>query len=462
MARAAGSRPRVVVVGAGIAGLAAARTAVEAREDLDVVVLERARRVGGLVESERTPEGFVVEHGADCLITSKPAGLETARAAGLEGELVAGTGGPRTTFMVRGGRLVALPPGMAFGIPATVGQVARTPVLSWPAKARMAFEPLVPTRGGDADQSVADFIARRFGRRFLERVIDPLLGGIHGVPASELSLEACLPRLRELERTHGSVVVGMRKQARARRGQPAGPPVVSLRRGMESLPAALARSLGERIHMERGVRRIDRRGGGGYRLRLEDGDVLDADAVILAAPAHAAGPMVEGLSRALATMLHGVRHSALHCVTLGWNRSEVSHPLAGTGFLVPKQEGRPTRACSWSSAKWPDRAPDDGALIRSVLDAPDASDDELVAVARRDLRELMGIEADPSLVRVRRRRLGLPVYEVGYLGRLQAMRHAASALGAFALAGNAQGGVGVPDCIQSGREAAGAVLSRLP
>ncbi|MFW6067475.1 MAG: protoporphyrinogen oxidase [Myxococcota bacterium] len=462
MAWAGGSVPRLVVVGAGVAGLATARAALDARPDLDVCVLEREPRVGGLVETERTAEGFVVEHGADCLVTSKPAGLETARRVGLEDDVVTGEGAPRATFMAQQDALVPLPPGLAFGIPVTARQMLRTPVLSFAAKLRMALEPLVPLSEGDADESVAAFVERRFGRGFLDRVIEPLLGGIHGAPADVLSLQACLPRLRELERAYGSVVLGMRRQARERAMQgAAAPPVVSLRGGMASLPEALARSLGPRVRTGVGVRAAARHGAD-FRLALDDGGTLDADALVVAAPAHVAAGLVAPLSPALATLLGRVRHGRLDCVTFGWGPREVGHPLAGTGFLVPRGEGRPTRACSWSSTKWPGRAPKGSVLIRSVLDAPEADDDALVEAARRDLRDLMGIEAAPSLVRVRRRTHGLPIYAVGALERLREVREEAAELGAFAFAGNAHGGIGVPDCIQSGREAAAAVLGRIP
>lgn len=458
MARAAGTRPRVVVVGAGVAGLAAARTAVDLAPGAEVIVLERSPRAGGLVETEQTPDGFLLEHGADCVMTAKPAGVQMARQLGMGDEIVTGEGS-RTTYVVRRGRLVPLPAGLAFGAPASPKEMLQTHVLSWPAKIRMGLEPLLAPSVIDQDESVADFVRRRFGRQFLERVMEPLLGGMHGVPAAELSMRACMPRLQELEHAYGSVVVGMRR-ARARRGAvPAGPAAVSLRRGMQSLPEALALSLGARVRYGREVRQVERRAGGGFRIRLADDDVLDADGVVMAAPAHAAAPMVAPVSAALATLLGAVRHSPLQSVTLGFDRNRVGHPLAGTGFVAPRDEGRPTRACSWASSKWPGRAPEGSVLIRSVLDAPGATDDDLLEAARRDLRELMGIEAEPTLVRVRRRSRALPIYEVGYPARIRSMRSETGVVPGLALAGNAHGGIGVPDCIQSGREAAGAVVS---
>jgi protoporphyrinogen/coproporphyrinogen III oxidase len=461
MAWVGGASPRLVVVGAGVAGLTAAHAALDAMPGLQVHVLERTGRAGGLVETERTADGFVIDHGADGFVTTKPAGLQVARRVGLGGALTSGGDGPRAAFLVRKDRLVRLPPGVAFGIPATAADMLLSPVLSLAAKVRMAFEPLVRRRIADEDESVAAFIERRFGHELLERIIEPLLGGIHGTPATELSVRACLPRLYELERVHGSVVRGIRSGEASAGGPSTGSGVMSLREGMESLPRALAHSLGDRLHFGKDVLHITARDRGGYRLHLRDGNLLDADAVVLAAPAHAAAHMVDTLSPALAKLLGGVRHRPVTCVSFGWGRADVPHPLEGTGFVVPGRENRATRACTWASAKWPGRAPTGAVLVRSVLNAHEADDVEAVEAARSDLRDLMGIEAAPIMTRVRRRQRALPMYEVGYLDRLESMRAESASLGAFALAGNAQGGIGIPDCIDSGREAALTALARL-
>lgn len=453
---------RVVVVGAGIAGLAAAYTLRGEAPDVDVVVLDRAGRVGGLVETERTPDGFVIEHGADCLITTKPWGIDAVRALGLVDAIVSGPE-PRRSFLAAGGRLVPVPGIFAGPTPAAVASLVGTRLLSLPGRLRLALEPFVPRGDGAGDESVAAFLDRRFGRELRTTILEPLLGGIYGGDAERLSADACIPRLRDFEREHGSLTLGMWRALRARRRQPAGarlPVMVSLRDGMASLPAAFAQRLGDRVRLGVAVERVERSAGGGFRLATSAG-ALDCDGMVLALPAWAAPSLVEPLDGDLASGLAAVRHQALDCVTMAWAERDVPRALDGTGFVTARDDPRPTRACTWASRKWPGRAPVGHALVRSVLHRPQATDAEVLAAARADLRDLMGVNAEPRLVRVRRLPRATPVYEVGAPARLAAMQARARALGAVALAGNAHAGIGIPDCIRSGETAARIVAGAL-
>lgn len=455
---------RVVVVGAGVAGLAAAHALVRRAPGLDVVVLEQASRAGGLVQTERTPEGFVVEHGADTMITTKPWGVQAAHEVGLAGDLVGGTG-PRRTYVATGGRLVPLPQVFAGPQPSAVLGILRSPLLTPAGKARLALEPFVPPRRDGGDESVGAFITRRFGREMLEALIDPLLGGIYGAEAARLSAEACLGALRAMEREHRSVTLGMHRALRARRrraraGDAVLPPAVTLRAGMGSLPEALAHALGDRLRLGVAVRRLVARAGGRFRVET-DGGALDCDGVVLAVPAWKAPEVLDGAAPDLAAALAGVPHKALDCVTLAWPRRDVPHALDGTGWIRAAGDPRPTAACTWASRKWPGRAPEGFVLVRSVLSAAGAAPEELVEAARGDLRDLVGVTAAPSFSRVRRIPRGTPVYEVGHLERTARMAEQAAGLGRLALAGNAHGGVGVPDCVRSGERAAEAVLAGL-
>jgi oxygen-dependent protoporphyrinogen oxidase len=453
---------RVAVVGAGIAGLAAAHALLAAAPEAEVVVLERARRPGGLIETERTPAGFLLEHGADCLVTTKPWGIAAVRALGLADRVVTGHE-PRRSFVIAGGALVPVPNVLAGPSIAAAISLLRTPLLPLRAKARLALEPLVPRRRNDGDESVAAFIDRRYGRSLRTAILEPLLGGVYGGDAERLSAQACIPRLRDLEREHRSVTLGIHRAVRARRRAPASdslPVMVSLRDGMQSLPDAFATALGNRLRYDVEVERIERGGAGRFRLATSQG-VLDCDGVVLAAPAWRAPALVERLDADLAAALGAVRHQALDCVTLAWGERDVPRPLDGTGFVTPAADPHPTRACTWASRKWPGRAPAGHALVRSVLHRPDASDDEIVELARHDLRELLGITTPPELVRVRRLPRATPIYELGAPAAVAAMQARAQALGAFALAGNAHGGIGIPDCIRSGEAAAAAVARAL-
>jgi protoporphyrinogen/coproporphyrinogen III oxidase len=456
------TRRRVAVVGAGVAGLAAAHALIREAPELDVVVLERAGRAGGLVETERTPDGFVVEHGADCLVTTKPWGIAAVQALGLLDQVVTGPE-PRRSFVVADGTLVAVPGIFAGPTAAAVVSLLRTPLLSMGGKARLAMEPFLPRRRDDADESVSAFLDRRFGREVSNTILEPLLGGIYGGHAERLSADACIPRLRDFEREHRSVTLGMRRAVRARRRQSAGarlPVMVSLRDGMGSLLARFAAAIGARLRCGIAVDRIERIAAGRLRLATAAGPV-DCDGVVVAVPAWRAPSLLERLDPDLAAALAAVRHQALDCVTMAWAECDVPRRLDGSGFVTPATDGRPTRACTWSSHKWPGRAPTGQVLVRSVLHRPDARADEVLDAARGDLRELMGITAPPALVRVRRLPRATPIYEVGALAAVAAMQARARALGAVALAGNAHGGIGIPDCVRSGESAARAVLGAL-
>jgi oxygen-dependent protoporphyrinogen oxidase len=455
------SAPRIVVVGAGIAGLAAARALRRSAPAADVVVLEASPRVGGLIETERTSDGFVLEHGADCLLTTKPHGLAAVRALGLEREIAYGSRG-RRTYVARGDALVPMPPILGPLGPAATWAFLRSPLLSFAGKLRAAVEPLVPRRSSGDDESLADFAVRRFGPELASAVLEPLLAGIYGAETHRLSAHACVPRLCELERAHGSVVLGMQKALRARRrsrerGVLALPPVVTLRRGMESLPATAARGLG----IELGVAASALvRAGHGFRLATTHG-TLACDGVVLATPAWRLPAVVEGLAPDLAADLARIAHKRLDVVTLAYRRSDVPHPLDGTGWVRAAEDPRATAACTWASEKWPERAPAGFVVMRSVLTAPAPDDAALVAGARADLADLLGVKAEPTLVRVRRLPRATPIYPVGHLLLVERIAARAAELGAVALAGNAYRGVGIPDCIASGERAAAAVLATL-
>jgi oxygen-dependent protoporphyrinogen oxidase len=453
---------RFVVVGGGIAGLAAAAAIRRDAPSADVLVLEARDRVGGLVETERTCEGFVVEHGADCLVTAKPWGTDAVHAVGLGDAIVTGTR-PRRSYLATRDGLIAMPEIFAGLSPASVLSLLRTPLLTLGGKARMGLESFVPRRRSAGDESVLAFVTRRFGRELADALVSPLIGGVYGGDASRLSAEACLPRLREFEHEHGSVTRGLQRAIRARRrharaGRTVLPATVSLRDGMSSLPEALARALGERVKLGVAVEGVTPLSAGRFRIDTPRG-AITCDGVIVAAPAWQAPSLLERASKDLAAGLGDVAHTALDCVTLAWSREEVPHALDGTGWVRARDDGRRTTACTWSSRKWPGRAPDGLVLMRSVLTLPDADEHELIAAACGDLRDLVGVAAPPRLTRIRRLARATPIYEIGHHERMARLAAQAADLGALALAGNAHGGVGLPDCIASGERAARAVLA---
>ena len=454
------SGPRIVVIGAGVAGLAAAAAIRRDAPHADLLVLEASGRVGGLVDTERTPDRFVIDHGADALLTANPWGISVARAPGFADVVIDGGPAPRRSYVSTPGGLVPLPPVFAGASAATAMALATTPLLSLRGKVRVALEPFVPARRDPDDESVRSFVARRFGGELADRIIEPLVGGIHGHDTARLSALGCLPRLRALEEAHGSVTLAMRRLLRERRrhGRAALPPAVTFRRGMASLPEALHRTIGDHVRFETPARRVARTRVG-FTVDTARGAV-DCDGVVLATPAWQAPALVEEMSAELASVLSEVRHKALACVTLAFERGHVPRPLDGTGWVRGADDTRTTLACTWSSAKWWERAPHGYVLLRCIL-PPDGEPDDLIAAALADLRDLLGVRADPFLTRLRRMPRATPIYAVGHRALAARAHAAAEAVGALALAGNAYGGVGVPDCGTSGEAAAHAVLVRL-
>lgn len=433
----------VAVVGAGVAGLAAAYAA--RRAGLDVVVLEASARAGGLVETERT-HGLLIEHGADALLEAKPVGMHVVRELGLDGEIVRGGPAPRRAFLATDDGLVPMPDGMGGMMPRSPWSVLASPLLSARAKLRLLSEPLAPD--ADHEETVREFADRRLGAEVRAQLVDPLMRAIYGVRSERLGLTSALPHLAAAEQRYGSLARAMWSA----RGSPPG--LATLRDGMSELVAALIAAIGrERIHVRRPVSSIERRGRG-HALHL-GGDTIHADAVIVAVPAWAAAELLAPLDARLADELAAIEHVNADVVSLAYPRARVRHPLDGTGHLVARASDA-TRACTWASAKWPGRAPEDVVLVRAVLDAA-VDERELVAIARRELEATLGVEGEPLLVRVRRRERALPIPSLGHRERRGRIAARARAIGGLAIAGAAEGALGVPDCLASGLRALSAV-----
>lgn len=463
---------RLVVVGAGISGLAAAHRAVElAREQgrpLDLTVLEGADRVGGTIQTEQR-DGFLVEGGPDSFLSEKPWALALCRRIGLEERLIRTDDRFRRTFVVWRGRLHPLPEGFQLLAPTRLGPLLASRLFSWPGKLRMACDLVLP-RGGDPDESLGAFVRRRLGREALERVAQPLVAGIYTADPDELSLSATMPRFAEMERRERSVILALWRAARKAPAQHAGTSgarwslFVSLARGMDELVQALAARLpaGALRLKERvtGVARED----GRWRIATASGAAPEADGLVLAPEAHQAARMLRYVDPALTHLLEGIPHASSATVSLAYRRADVRHPLDGFGFVVPHAERRPIIACTFSSVKYPGRAPDGhvllrvflgGALNEAVLQGDDAT---LVGTAREQIGPLLGITAEPELARVTRHARAMPQYHVGHAARAAAIEQAVARHPGLRLAGGAYRGVGIADCVRSGEEAAERLL----
>jgi protoporphyrinogen/coproporphyrinogen III oxidase len=464
-----------VIIGGGISGLAAAyrlRELAAAREfPLEVKLLERSARCGGALETIRR-DGFVIETGADSFLSEKVAAAELARRSGLGAELIPTREIYRKTYVVRAGRLVEIPAGFSLIAPAHLGPVFRSRLFSPLGKLRLALEPFIAARTGNDDESLDSFVTRRLGREVLDRVAQALAGGIYTADPKRLSMAATMPRFVEMERRHGSVVKGMRAAENARASRKSDVSgarwsmFLSFRNGMATLPETLAARLGASIRKGAEVVAMARNGGA-WQIALASGDSIDADAVICAAPAYAAARIVATIAPAAAKILGGISYASAATVNLTFREDDFDGPPRAFGFVAPSGEHRRIIAGSFSSFKFEGRAPAGAILARAFVggemsrEMMTLSDDEMVAAVRDEFRGLLGVSAAPGFAEVRRWPDSMPQYEVGHLSRVAEIERAVAEIPAFAIAGAAYRGVGIPDCIRSGEDAADAIFAKL-
>ncbi len=463
---------RVAVVGGGVAGLSAAYNLQEGARSagipLECTLIERDTRLGGKVVTGHV-DGFTVEGGPDSFLTQKPWGIELCKRLGLQGRLIGTNDASKQVWILWKGKLRKLPDGVLLIVPTRLQPFVFSSLLTPWGKLRMGMDLIIPARRDDADESVADFVRRRLGSEALDKIAEPLMGGIHVSDPERQSLLAAFPRFATIEKKYGSLVRGMLAARRAHpsNGKPL-PPFMTLRGGLDELISTLAGRLGDtRVLLGRNVEQLEK-DGSGYHLILDDGSRMEIDAVVIATPARDAAKLVTGFAPSLAAKLRTIRYVSTATVSLGYRRSTISHPLKGFGFVIPRKEHRLITGCTWSSTKFDDRAPADSVLLRCFLGgATDESpalapEEEMVRYAREEVRSLMGITAEPVLTRVYRWRDGHPQYDVGHLDLLAEIDALCAAQPGLQLAGSSYRGIGLPDCIHSGALAAEAVLAMVP
>ncbi len=463
-----------MVAGGGMSGLSAAyhlqQAARKRKCSLRVTLVEADTRLGGKIQTDRH-DGLVIEEGPDSFLSSKPAALKLCQELGLEDDLVGTTESGGGTYILHSGRLEPLPEGITMLVPTKLRPLLTSSLLSPWGKLRMGLDFFIPPRRDEADESVGHFVRRRLGREAFEHMAQPLLSGIYAGDADRLSLLATFPRLRESELKHGSLTRGMlaqRRQARVSRPSvPRRSAFLSLQGGLSTLVEALRAALGG-VDLRAGttLTTVDR-SGNGYSVSLSDGERIEADALILAIPAYAASDLLGGFDAELAWLLNGIPYVSTATATLAYRKSDLPATGAGRGFVIPRVENRELTAVTWVTNKFPGRAPDDIALVRGFVgragreQAVDLPDEEIAALVRRELHEILNITADPVDARVYRWRRALPQYELGHTERVDRIEARVSDLPGIVLAGSAYRGVGIPDCIESGQRAANAVLIRL-
>lgn len=470
------SLKRIAIIGGGIAGLAAAYTLAQARRagrPIEEYLFEAGPRLGGALHTEHV-DGFIVEAGADSFLTEKREALDFCSELGLLPQLVGSEDQHRKTWILHGGRLHALPDGFEFFVPARTLSVLGTPLLSLRDKLALPSELFHRPRGSSSDESVASFVHRHFGRSMVDNIVEPLLAAIYGGDPYRLSARAVLPRLVELEQKSGSLVRGLRAAARDRKKRAASqqaettarlPLFTTLRNGVETLATAIGLHLdAARTFVSRRVVNLSRSGvaggGAGFTLHFEAHPDFAADAVVLGAPAREAAGIVRELDANLSKDLREIHYSSSLIVALAYRAEQVPHLPPGFGFLVPRREGRRLRACTFVGQKFRHRVPPHHQLFRCFLggtadeSALELSDGEALALVRRELGEILRVSGEPLFTRVYRWPKALAQYTVGFPDLQRAIGARLALLPGLHLCGNAYEGVGVPDCIRSGRLAA--------
>ena len=475
---------RIAIIGGGISGLSAAFTLEEYRRsdsEIDYLLYESSPQLGGVLRTE-TIDGCVVEAGPDSFVSEKPWAADLCRTIGLGDQLIGSNDADRKTYILVDGRLVEMPDGLMFMVPTKILPTALSALFSWKTKLRLARELLHPPLAANGDESVASFVERHYGQEMVERLADPLLSGIYGGEAASLSVRTVLPRFAEMERKYGSLsraMLAARKKTPQNAGKPA-PLFTSLKNGMQSLAQTVATRLTpscllantrvqavQREGMGWVVRSScapDRNGQSEQMLQSTGIQSRQFDAVILALPAHAAAQLLAISSQELSRELAAIQYSSSITIGLGYDRDVRRSLPPGFGFLVPRTEGKRLLAATFVHNKFPHRAPDDSALLRCFLAGANAdaawhlSDDQIVDAVRNELHQILGLRAEPLFTRVYRWKSAMAQYGVGHLERLECIERLRQKLPGLALAGNGYRGIGVPDCIRSGQEAARQVL----
>ncbi|MBP2705646.1 protoporphyrinogen oxidase [Microbispora sp. RL4-1S] len=457
----------VVVVGAGIAGLAAAAHLNRGGEGPRVTVIEGASRVGGKLHTSEVA-GVLVDAGAEAMLARRPEGSDLARLAGLGDDLV-DPGTTRAAVLSRGS-LRALPAGHVMGVPSDLAALARSGVLSPAGVARASLDRVLPATPVTTDVSVAAYVRARLGGEVLDRLIEPMLGGVYAGRTDRLSLEATMPGIAAIARSERSLLRGAEEIAGGASAG-AGPVFTTVRQGLGTLPEAVAKASGADVRTNLTVRDLIRTAGG-WRLvagPTRDEEIVEADAVILAVPARPASRLLAREAPEAAAELAAIEYASMAIVTLAYPRTAFPGRPAGSGYLVPPVERRSVKAVTFSSVKWPHLAEADRDLIvvrcsigrlgeETVLQRDDA---ELVALAMEELTETMGVHGLPRDTRVTRWGGSLPQYDVGHLGRVARIRAGVAALPGLAVCGAAYEGVGIPACVATGRAAALRVIEHL-
>ena len=480
---------RIIIIGGGASGLGAAykiRRAVSEGNDVEFILIEKAPRIGGKILTEMVPDPsgrgrFILDGGPDCFLTEKLACHRIAKLTGISEDELPTDDSRRRTWILSHGKLYPLPDGIMMFAPTKFIPFMTTGLFSWTGKIRMAMDLFIPPKkvapGEFNDETLEHFVIRRMGRECLDRLAEPLVGGIHASDSAQMSLAATFPRLLEMEQQYGSLLKGFiaarHKIDEMRRKHPAEPGekprtfFTSFRNGMQQLTDRMADMSGRKqIQTGTAVVSLYRTGRGIWKAQLSNGSNIEGDAVIIATEAWAAEPLVRPHAHAIADALVKIPTSSSATISMAFLENEVGFDLNVFGVLCPNAEGHALMAATFSSTKWPGRAPAGKALLRGFVGGPhnqelvNRSDEELMQIVLGEFRDILGLnpKVKPLFSRIFRWHSGMPQYTLGHLQRVELIERDSAGIPGLALAGGCYRGVGVPNCIESGEKAVSKIL----
>jgi protoporphyrinogen/coproporphyrinogen III oxidase len=451
---------RVIIIGGGISGLSTAYYL--AKQGIPSTIVERRARLGGVISTDLV-EGCVLDAGPDSFISIKPWATELIRELGLGDEIIGSNDHLRVTYLLRHGRMVPLPDGLMMMVPTRILPMLSTPLLGWPTKIRMGLELLRRPQGTPVpDRSVADFIRDHYGQESVDYLAEPLLSGVYGGDPEKLSVSSVLTRFAEMEARYGSLTRGvLTERRRASHRAPSGPLFVTLKRGLGVLIDAALRAAGGHLDVLTGTAETATPAGGAWRVRV-NGEWIESQHLVLACQAYEAAEVIESAAGDLAAILSEVQYTSSMTVSLGFRKPEFCQPLDGFGILVPKRERQTIMACTWVGTKFPDRVPDTHVVLRCFLGGDDVqaeSDERVLKLVRADLRRMLNLDTTPAFARIARWPRSMAQYTVGHDRRVKQIETSLAALPGLHLAGNAYHGIGVPDCVRMGKQAAATIAA---
>lgn len=466
------ARQKIIVIGGGISGLAAAHRLCELSRDqgkqLDIILLEASDRLGGVFGTEQVGS-YTIETGADSFITNKPWGANLVDRLGKRDEMIAPDPKFQRSLILHRGRTVQTPVGFNLLAPGKIWPMVKTPLLSLSGKTRVAAECFIGKTNSNEDESLGAFVRRRFGQEMLDRIVQPMVGGIYTSDPETLSLRATLPRFVELEQKHGSLIRGLRANAKKEASSSAASGAryslfTTPEKGMSSLFEWIQQAIAGSVSIRLGVSATAvSQGTAGYEVQTSQGETINAAGVVLALPAYRAANVIGDLNPQLVTLLNQIDYASSAIVVSGHNLADVGHPLDAFGLVIPHIERRRILAVSFLSRKFPGRAPEGKAILRTFVGGamqPEEialKDEEIIENVLSELNSILKVRGEPNFVKLVRYRNAMPQYTVGHLSRVQSIRDCEQKLRGFSLAGNGFEGVGVPDCIHSGEKAAESV-----